>query len=113
MFMKYYFNNYPQELAKKVLRVKQLFGAFKLKAVISVDIEKKNVPKSALDSIYVKEWMRTDEATIFKLSNKIIQVNFSDNSRIIIDLDNALVTYLNKSSEITTLPILDAFTFSD
>ena len=30
--------------------------------------------KSALDSVYIKKWMRTNDAIIFKLSNKITQV---------------------------------------
>ena len=90
-----------------------MFEAFRIKGLYSAKDKKSTLVKSALDIVYIKDWLRTSEATVFKLSNKINQVNFSDNSRIIIDLDNVEVTYLNKSSKMTTLPILDAFNLSD
>lgn len=30
----------------------------------------------ALPTVYVKKWMRTKHAIMFRLSNKIVQVNF-------------------------------------
>ena len=43
--------------------------------------------KSALDSVYIKKWVRTQEAIVFKLSNKITQVNFTNKSEILLDMD--------------------------
>ena len=51
--------------------------------------------KSALDSVYIKKWMRTREAIVFRLSNKITQVNFTDKSEILLDDDNDRITFVN------------------
>lgn len=38
--------------------------------------EVKNQMKPQAGSVYVKKWMRTRHAIMFRLSNKIVQVNF-------------------------------------
>lgn len=43
--------------------------------------------------------MRTKHAIIFRLSNKIVQVIFFDNTEIILHSENRAVTYVNKKGE--------------
>lgn len=45
--------------------------------------------------VYVKKWMKTKHAIMFRLSNKIVQVNFTDKSEIILSSEQKLVTYIN------------------
>lgn len=53
----------------------------------------------------MKKWMRTKHAIMFRLSNKIVQVNFQDHTEILLNSENRLVTYVNKKGERQTLPL--------
>ena len=59
-------------------------------------------------SVYVKKWMRTRHAIMFRLSNKIVQVNFQDHTEILLNSDNRLVTYVNKKGERSIMPLSQA-----
>ncbi len=34
--------------------------------------------------IYIKKWVKSDQAILFRLNNKIVQINFNDKSQIIL-----------------------------
>jgi polo-like kinase 1 len=55
--------------------------------------------------VYVKKWMRTRHAIMFRLSNKIVQVNFQDATEILLNSESRMVTYVNKKAERTTMPL--------
>ena len=57
---------------------------------------------------YVKKWMRTRHAIMFKLSNKIIQVCFQDKTEIILSSQDKVVTYCNKKGEKVSYPLKTA-----
>ena len=57
---------------------------------------------------YVKKWMRTRHAIMFRLSNKIVQVNFQDHTEIILSSETREVTYVNKKGERMTYPLTTA-----
>lgn len=44
---------------------------------------------------YVKKWVKSDQAILFRLSNNIIQVNFNDKSQIILDSESETMMYSN------------------
>eukprot|EP01113_Clastostelium_recurvatum_P039413 TRINITY_DN6009_c0_g3_i1.p1 TRINITY_DN6009_c0_g3~~TRINITY_DN6009_c0_g3_i1.p1 ORF type:complete len:762 (+),score=178.64 TRINITY_DN6009_c0_g3_i1:275-2560(+) len=44
---------------------------------------------------YVKKWMRTKHAIIFRLSNRTIQVNFTDNHKVILSSEAQTVTFVD------------------
>ena len=52
--------------------------------------------------------MRTRHAIMFRLSNKIVQVNFQDHTEILLNSDNRLVTYVNKKGERSIMPLSQA-----
>lgn len=58
--------------------------------------------------VYVKKWMRTKHAIMFRLSNKIVQVSFQDHTEILLNSESRLVTYVNKRGERSTLPLNQA-----
>ena len=68
----------------------------------------KNAMKPPAGSVYVKKWMRTRHAIMFRLSNKIVQVNFQDHTEILLNSDNRLVTYVNKKGERSIMPLSQA-----
>ena len=57
---------------------------------------------------YVKKWMRTRHAIMFRLSNKIVQVCFQDHTEIILSSESRVVTYANKKGERSTYPLSTA-----
>ncbi len=49
----------------------------------------------AVPFVYIKKWMKSDQGILFRLNNKIIQVNFNDKSQIILYTDKDLLLYSN------------------
>ena len=66
-----------------------------------------------LDFIFVKKWVKTRHAIIFRLSNKNIQVCFKDKTEIILNASNENVTYTNKKGEHKIYPINKALNSSN
>jgi polo-like kinase 1 len=46
---------------------------------------------------YVKKWMKTKYAILFRLSNKIVQVNFTDKTELLLSSEHKQVTYVNRT----------------
>jgi len=64
--------------------------------------------KKGFNFVYVKKWMRTRHAIMFRLSNKIVQVCFQDHTEIILSSESRVVTYVNKKGERLTYPLSNA-----
>ena len=77
---------------------------------------KKELPEKkplSEDTVYVKKWMRTRHAIMFRLSNKVVQVNFQDHTEIILSSESKVVTYVNKKGERLTYPLSTAMESSN
>ncbi len=67
------------------------------------------LPSKKLDTaIYAKKWLRTRHAIMFRLSNKVVQVNFQDSTEIILSSESKVVTYVNKAGERMSYPLNSA-----
>lgn len=55
--------------------------------------------KTCSQIIYVKKWLKTKHAILFRLSNKVVQVMFEDKSQLIMSSVSKKVSYLNKKGE--------------
>lgn len=104
---------YPKELQKKVTLLQHfrsyLEGTEKPKQNDTPGIENGNNPeKKVTDVVYVKKWMRTRHAIMFRLSNKVVQVNFQDHTEIMLSSETKVVTYVNKKGERSTYPLSSA-----
>ena len=55
--------------------------------------------------VYVKKWIRTKHAILFRLSNKIVQVCFLDSTELILRSDTKQITYVNKKNERKNYPL--------
>ena len=62
-----------------------------------------------IDYIFVKKWFKTNHAMIFRLSNKIIQVIFKDNTQIYIHILNNKIVYTDKKGEKFICPLNKVF----
>jgi len=49
--------------------------------------------------------MKTKHAIMFRLSNKIVQVNFQDATKVLLNSEKRLVTYSDKKGVVTTMPL--------
>ena len=63
------------------------------------------------NNVFVRKWMKTNQAIIFRLSNKTIQVGFKDHTEVILYRDT--VNYRNKKGEVSIFKIEDALNSSN
>ena len=105
---------YPKDLAKKVTLLQHFRSYLENNTSTQQNVEvgaNKDVEmadettKQGGAFVYVKKWMRTKHAIMFRLSNKIVQVNFQDHTEILLNSESRLVTYVNKKGERQTLPL--------
>lgn len=97
---------YPKELQKKVTLL-QHFRSY-LEGDVKQETGEERQDEAEFGNIYVKKWMKTRHAIMFRLSNKIVQVNFQDHTEIILSSETRMVTYVNKKGERNTYPLSNA-----
>lgn len=112
----YFWNlqDYPNELQKKVTLLQHFRGYLDGSAEGEIGVCTSNSPKITIVPkvkrtltkeqrregllIYVKKWMKTKHAILFRLSNRVIQVRFLDKTEILLDSKKNIVTYVNKQA---------------
>jgi polo-like kinase 1 len=70
-------------------------------------IEKMSSDESK-DLIYIKKWLVTDHAIIFRMSNKVVQVCFLDKSELVLCSESKIVTYVDRSGISSVYPLSTA-----
>jgi polo-like kinase 1 len=106
----HYLTDFPKELQKKVTLLQHF------RSYLEGDIKQETGQDAELSTetpVYVKKWMRTRHAIMFRLSNKIVQVNFQDHTEIILSSESRMVTYVNKRGERSTYPLNSALESSN
>ena len=96
---------FSKDLNKKVILL-QHFKAYLLEENKNAPIERKeseNIDEKHY--VYVKKWMKTKHAILFRLSNKIVQVSFLDQTEIILSSETKIVTYMDKKGQLSTYPL--------
>jgi len=68
-----------------------------------------NVEVKETDFIFVKKWMNTKHAIIFRFSNKIIQTIFKDKTQVILHCLNNEATFIGKKEEKIKYPLNKIF----
>lgn len=107
----YTLGEYPKELQKKVTLLQHFWSYLegndrpKNLTEKNPDAQKERKVKEV---VYVKKWMRTRHAIMFRLSNKVVQVNFQDHTEIMLSSETKIVTYVNKKGERSTYPLNSA-----
>ena len=66
--------------------------AEKVKIMKSENITHKEDP----EYVYMKQWLKTKHAIMFRLSNKLFQVNFFDNSQILLNTEKKTLLFTSK-----------------
>lgn len=65
-------------------------------------------PHASEDFVYVKRWLRTSEAMVFRLSNKTVQVCFNDKADVILNSEWKVVTYTDPTGYRRTMQLSTA-----
>jgi len=106
----YNLNSYPKDLHKKVTLL-QHFRSY-LEGIRTQPTNPTDnaqpIAENKPNLIYLKKWMKTRHAIMFRLSNKIVQVDFQDKTQIVLSSESKLVTYVNKKGEGSQYPIATA-----
>ena len=97
--MEYEFTQYPPELQKKVTLLQYFRKHLKTEEYLQEGVNP--LP-------YVKKWIITSHAIIFRLSNKLVQVYFQDKSELMLCSDTKHVVYINKHGEIASSALCNA-----
>jgi polo-like kinase 1 len=102
----YTLTNFPKDLQKKVTLLQHFRSYLEGDGQKSVFQEYEDDAKQGL--VYVKKWLKTKHAIMFRLNNKIVQVDFTDKTEIILSSEQKIVTYLNKKGERSQYPLASA-----
>ncbi len=115
----YTLGQYPKEIQKKVTLLQHfrsyLENGEKYVQKDDAAPEKNSSPneKKIKNYVYVKKWMRTRHAIMFRLSNKVVQVNFQDHTEIMLSSESKVVTYVNKKGQRNSYPLNSAMDSND
>lgn len=97
--------SYPETMNKKITLIKYFHSYLAKHSKDKKPILPDTRPEYDHDYVYVKRWLRTRHAVIFRLSNKTVQVCFFDNTEIILSSEARLVTYTNHQGERKTFSL--------
>jgi polo-like kinase 1 len=90
------FAGFPQELQKKVT----LLQHFRKHLAIN-----STLPSDEKELVYIKKWMVTEHAIIFRLSNKVVQVSFLDKSELLLCSESKMVSFVDKKGIVSVHPL--------
>ncbi|KAJ9465810.1 putative serine/threonine-protein kinase CCRP1 [Diplonema papillatum] len=105
---------YPEELRKKITLISYFknylsrprpAGRDGPPEVVPCGKDKQPVPPAEGDMVYVKRWLKTRYAIIFRLSNKSVQVSFFDGTEILLFAEARQVTYTDEKGVPSTFPL--------
>ncbi len=114
--------DYPNELSKKVTLLQHFRGYLDGSAEGEIGVCTSTSPKPLIQPskikrnltreqrmegllVYVKKWMKTKHAILFRLSNCVVQVRFLDKTEILLDSKKKVVTYVNKQAQRLLFPL--------
>ena len=99
---------FNKDLNKKVILL-QHFKSYLLEESKNAPVERRESEKiDESHYVYVKKWMKTKHAILFRLSNKIVQVSFLDQTEILLSSETKIVTYMDKKGQRIVYPLSSA-----
>lgn len=94
----YNLQNFPDGLQKKVTLLKH-FRNYLLEQNKTEDRSDDSIALEGSNEgnpVFLKKWVRTKHAILFRLSNQTVQVVFYDHTEILLSSEARIVTYVNK-----------------
>jgi len=102
----YTLEDYPNDLHKKVTLLKHFKvymneNLYKASTYSFVDKERKE------DLDFLTKYLRTKRAVIFRLSNKVVQVNFFDHTKLMFSGDGNIVSFVDRNRDMKSYKLLE------
>jgi len=101
--LEYTLEKYPEYLQKKVAVLQHFkvhFSKYATNLPHELDQESKH-----LGMVSLKKWIKDKNATLLRLTNKIVQVRFQDRTEMILNSVLKVVVYKNKKGETSEYPL--------
>ena len=89
-------SEYPEELRKKITILEHFRKYLSCEPVQGA---------SANEFVYVKKWLQTEQATIFRLSDKTVHVRFMDLTEVVLSSGIKTVAFLDKNGKCEVYPL--------
>merc|ERR1711924_293954 len=104
---------YPPELKKKVTLMTHFTDHLRKhrdsKGCVVKQHENRRARTAAHEiPVFVKRWVRTRHAFLFRLSNKTVQVSFSDKTELVLSSVNDIIFYRGKKGDLHRYTVADA-----
>ncbi len=111
----YTLSDYPEDTLKKKVTLLQHFRNYLSEQQKKAEDTEKTQPltsdstksPAAEDMIYMKKWIKTKHAMLFRLSNDTVQVQFNDETQVLISSNGNLITFVDKEKNRTLYSISD------
>jgi len=109
--------DYPEDLKKKVTLLRHFKNCMLTDVLEKKDgatagesgLQQAGVQKKVVydpgQAPFVKKWTRNKHAIVFQLSNKIVQVVFSDKTEAVLSSKSHSVTYVDKRGQVQSYPL--------
>lgn len=97
----YTLEDYPKTLQKKVTLLQHF------RNYLEQDLKQKSTAKPQA-VVYIKKWLKTKHAVMFRLNNKTVQMIFQDETEVVLRSEAKVVTYVNKQGERTSYQLSSA-----
>lgn len=92
--------DYPESLEKKVTLLKHFRNYLIEQRNRDDSSEEETVPsfggEASCSTVFLKKWVRTKHAILFRLSNQTVQVVFYDHTEILLTSEARIITFVNK-----------------
>ncbi|KAL7500018.1 hypothetical protein ACHAWT_007973 [Skeletonema menzelii] len=111
----YTLSDYPEDTLKKKVTLLQHFRNYLSEQQKRAEDTGETQPltsdstqsQAAEDMIYMKKWIKTKHAMLFRLSNDTVQVQFNDDTQVLISSNGNLITFVDKEKKRTLYSISD------
>lgn len=97
---------YPKDMTKKVTLLKY-FQNYMSEHLLNGGNQNGTGTAPADKLVHMKKWMRTKTAIVFRLSTNVIQINFFNHTKLILNVPLGMVTFIDLQREINTYKLSD------
>jgi len=95
----YSLSSYPDSLQKKVTLLKhfQNYLVEQQKKLEGDGFSSSDIQGNQNEFVFIKKWVRTKHAILFRLSNQTVQIVFYDQTEILLTPDERFISYVDKN----------------
>ena len=98
---------YPPNLTKKVTLLKYFKNYMNEHLLNGGDGDVDAKLAESVDMMHVTQWRRHKNAIVFRLSQGVVQINFFDHAKLVLNTSLGLITFIDKSRKTNTYNVKD------